>query len=108
MAKVHVNEYIGDELHCSGKTVNIYDTYANALAHASTGLVGASGLFIMAPLTGAEGAGITQVAKTHGLVVDENGMIHFVIDSAVVTAGFVYAMITDQYGPPRKITITAA
>lgn len=108
MADVHVNACIGCHLHNSGKTVNIYDTYANALAHASTGLIGVSGIFETDLLTGAAGDGITQVAKTNGLIVDQNGMIHFNVDTAVVTAGFVYAMMTDQFGPPRKITITAA
>lgn len=108
MADVHVNAFIGVSLHQSGKVVNIYDTYANALAHAATGLVGVTGLFETDELTGAAGDGITQEAKVTGLTVDQNGMIHFNVDTSVVTAGFVYAMCTDQFGPPRKIAITAA
>jgi hypothetical protein len=80
-----------------GKSVNVYDTYANALAHAATGL---STIYEMAPLTGLQSTEITQVAKTTGLTADQNGMVHFFVE-----AGTYYLMSAGLWGPPRKVII---
>ena len=58
----------------TGKVVNVYDTYAHALAHGATGLVAT--LKAVNPLTGAvSGGAITQVAKKTGVNVDANGKL---------------------------------
>lgn len=105
---VHVCSYVNDDLNNGGKTVNIYDTYAHALDHAATGLIGGTKLFKLDPLNGSAGDAIVQAAKTNGLLVDQNGMIHFVIDADAYRTGYVYIMMNDQFGAPRKVKITAA
>ena len=63
----------------AGKVVNVYDTYAHALAHAATGLVEVKALNV---LTGAAGATVAQTAKTAGPAVDSNGRLSFVYQGA--------------------------
>lgn len=88
--------YVGKARHMSGKTVNVYDSYANALSHGATGL---STIYEVDKSDGSQGDAITQVAKTTGLTVDESGMIHFHVDDGAA----VFLMSNDQWGPPRRI-----
>ena len=60
-----------------GKVVNIYNTYTNALAHSSTGLVTVKDVN---RLDGTVGSAITQTAKTAGPTVDNNGMLVVYLD----------------------------
>jgi hypothetical protein len=101
MAKVLVQVFVGPNKFMEGKTVNVYDTYANALAHAATGL---STIAAMAPLTGAEGSAVSQTAKTAGLTADQNGMVHFYIEASSVC----YLMSAGLWGPPRKVVAHSA
>lgn len=100
MADVIMSVYVGKELHTSGKPVNVYDTYAHALAHAATGL---ATVLTLNPLDGT-GAALTQVAKTTGLNVDENGMIHFLCAD---TLKKVFLIAVGQFGPPRRVQVGA-
>lgn len=76
-----------------GKVALIYDTYPNALAFGSTGLLSSSRVLALNVLTNASGAGITQakggtestdgtgtVTADTGITVDKNGMLNFAID----------------------------
>jgi len=101
MANVLVQVFVGPDKFMEGKTINVYSSYAYALAHAATGL---STILEMAPLTGAESTAITQVAKTTGLVADQNGMIHFY----VLADATVYLMSAGLWGPPRKVVAPSA
>jgi hypothetical protein len=101
MASVLVQVFVGPNKFMEGKTVNVYDSYANALAHAATGL---STIQAMLPLTGAEGDAVSQTAKTAGLVADQNGMIHFFIEASTVC----YLMSAGMWGPPRKVVAHSA
>jgi hypothetical protein len=78
MANKAVVKFVGKHFHNSGKCVNVYDTYAHALAHASTGL---STILALDKTTGGAGSAISQVAKTTGAPVDENGYVCFVVDN---------------------------
>jgi hypothetical protein len=97
VSKVLAQVYVGECKFMEGKSVNVYSSYANALAHAATGL---STIAAMAPLDGTEGDAISQVAKTTGLTADQNGMVHF-----FVNAGTYYLMSAGLWGPPRKIIV---
>ncbi len=57
----------------SGIVVNVYDTYANAVAYGATGLVGT--LKPVNGLTGAIGSAVTQVAGVTGILTDINGKL---------------------------------
>ena len=57
-----------------GRVLNVYDTYANALSYGATGL---STIYDVDVLTGLKGSAITQVAKTTGVTVDNNGIAKF-------------------------------
>ena len=56
----------------TGKVVNIYDTYENALAHGATGLI--TTMKAVDVLTGLpDGSAIVQEAKVTGIEIDING-----------------------------------
>ena len=77
--KMHLNHIEAGDV--SGKVVNVYDTYANALGYGATGLI--STLKAVAPLTGLPtGSAITQVAKTTGVTTDIGGNLLFSVDDA--------------------------
>jgi len=97
MSVVLHQQYVGPKKFMEGKTINVYDTYAHALSHAATGL---STIYEMAPLTGIQSTAITQAAKTTGLLADQNGMVHFFVES-----GTYYLMSAGLWGPPRKIVV---
>jgi hypothetical protein len=97
MADVQVAVMVGDKRNHSGKTVNVYTSYANALLHGATGLATIKDIN---KLTGAAGSAITQVAKTTGFEVDQFGMIHGFIDDGTNP---VFLMSDDHWGPPRRL-----
>lgn len=78
MGDVQHSLHIGMGPKASGLHLNIYDTYAHALAHAATGL---STIYAVSKLDGTKGDAISQVAKSTGVPVDENGWAHFFIAS---------------------------
>lgn len=95
MADLQVSVYVGPL--SSGKPVNVYGSYANALAFASTGL---STIYAVTPLTGAKGSAISQTAKTAGLTPDQSNCVHFY---AAENAEY-FLMSADAYwGLPRRI-----
>jgi len=58
----------------TGKVVNVYDTYENALAHGATGLI--TTMKAVDNLTGLPtGSAITQEAKVTGIVIDINSKL---------------------------------
>jgi len=97
MADVLIQKYVGDPRHHSGKIVNVYGSYANALSHGSTGLT--SGVKDVDRTDGTAGDTISQVAKTTGIEIDQFGMIHFFVDDASA----VFLMSDGHWGPPRRI-----
>ena len=103
MAEKQFSVMIGDKREHEGKTINVYDTYANALLHASGGLVAT--VINVNKLTGASAAAgaITQVAKTTGLTVDQFGMLHFYVDDGNTA---VWLMSDGHWGPPRKVYVS--
>jgi hypothetical protein len=83
-----------------GKIVNVYNTYANALTHGEDGLCT---IYAATVLTGAQGAAITQVAKTTGVTIDNNGLIRFYVDDAEYTEVFLISVAGRQSGPIRVV-----
>ena len=82
----------------TGKIVNVYDTYAHALAHGATGLMTVKAVNI---LTGAIGAEIPQTAKTAGPAIDLKGGLVF----GVSNGADIYLMSNaGLWGGPLKIT----
>jgi len=75
---IDVKETEADVALVNGKHVRAFDTYSNALANTTTGLVAIESLDV---LTGNSGGAITQDA-TCGLAVDSNGMLNFFVDDA--------------------------
>lgn len=65
----------------SGIVVNVYDTYANALAYGATGLVAT--LKPVNALDETIGAAISQVAGETGIETDINGKLLCSLDDAV-------------------------
>ena len=84
-----------------GKIVNIYDSYANALAHGATGL---SAVSLIEPLTGAIGAAVTQVAKTTGIEIDRSGQINMALEEATA---FYLMCEAGNWGAPLKCVFSA-
>lgn len=103
MAQVLVCVQVNPKLHTEGKIVNVYDTYAHALAGGATGLVAINAV---APLTGAAGSAISQAAGSVGLTIDINGRIDFYVDAAVGTANAVF--LTSSQSPANNATVIAA
>ncbi len=101
MANGIVSVEVNRERHDEGETVNVYDTYAHALAHAATGL---STIYGMNPLDGTSSGAISQVAKTTGLKVDQFGRINFLVDTSEVS---VYLMAKGCWGAPLKVLVVA-
>ena len=63
----------------SGKVVNVYDSYANALVHGSTGLV--ADMEPVARLTGLPtGTPVVQKEKVTGIETDINGQLWLALD----------------------------
>lgn len=88
---------------CTGKIVNIYDTYAHALAHGATGLVTVKAVD---PLTGVVGSAIPQTAKTAGPTIDNKGKLLIALDNAAVGAVYWAACVAGRMGGPMKILVT--
>lgn len=87
-----------------GKVVNVYDTYANALAHGATGLIAT--MKAVDPLTGeADGDAIEQVAKTTGIEIDNNGK--FVASLPDTEVEYWGAVVSGRQVGPFQITIPA-
>lgn len=84
-----------------GKIVNVYDTYAHALAHGATGL---SDVSEVDALTGAVGDAITQVAKTTGVPINRVGQINMAVEEA--TAFFLMCE-AGNWGAPLKCVFSA-
>lgn len=87
----------------SGKIVNVYNSYANALAHGATGL---STVYAVDPLTGAVGAAITQTAKTAGPTIDNAGNLLFAIDDGTTGAVYWLNCVAGRFGGPMKLEVT--
>lgn len=83
-----------------GKTFNVYGTYANALAHGSTGLSTINALDV---LTGSSGSSITQVAKTTGVDVDNNGKVNFFADDGGSSQEYYLMSVGGRQGVPTKV-----
>ncbi len=99
MANSIVSVYVGRERHNEGEVVNVYDSYAEALAHAATGL---STILGMNPLNGTSSGAIVQAAKVTGLTVDQFGRVNFLTDSAQAA---VYLMAKGCWGAPLKVPV---
>ena len=85
-----------------GRIINIYDTYAHALAHAATGLL--TDVREFNRLTYQIQSPITQTAKTAGPTVDIHSVLAVAIDTNVHTE--VYLMSNaGRWGGPRRIAL---
>jgi hypothetical protein len=98
MATKLVQTYVGERLHQEGRVINVYDTYANAIAHAATGLV--TGCYTVDKLDSTDEDAVTQAAKVTGFEVDQNGMVHMKIPTTTTEC---FLMSDGQFGPPRRI-----
>jgi hypothetical protein len=95
-----VNTYEADGAGVIGDVVNVYDTYANALAHGATGLATIKELTV---LTGAVGSTITQVAKTTGVPVDNNGQVKFFADDGGSSTPYWIISENGRAGGPQRV-----
>lgn len=100
MADKAVNVYVGKQFHQAGQCVNVYDTYAHALAHAATGLMTISSVD---KTVGTAGTAITQAAKTVGAAVDENGFCQFIVDNGAAVFLKLPGAHTPQYVPTTQM-----
>lgn len=83
-----------------GNVVNVYNTYANALTHGEDGLVT---IYDFTTLTGAIGDAITQVAKTTGVTVDNNGLASFYVDDGEYSEVFLISEMGRDSTPQRVV-----
>jgi hypothetical protein len=91
-----------DKASMVGRIINIYDTYAHALAHAATGLL--TDVREFNRLTYQIQSPITQTAKTAGPTVDIHSVLAVAIDTNVHTE--VYLMSNaGRWGGPRRIAL---
>ena len=88
-----------------GKVVNVYDTYAHALAFAATGLTTVK---TVNRLTGAVGAAISQTAKTAGPTVDNNGMLIIALDDKSDERVYWLNSTAGRFGGPLKVVVSNA
>ena len=89
----------------TGKIVNVYDSYAHALAHGATGLVTVKAVNA---LTGAIGSSITQTAKTAGPAVDSNGRLNIGLSDGGSSKIYFLNSTAGLFGGPLKVTVTNA
>ncbi len=88
----------------TGKIINIYNSYANALAHGSSGL---STVKAVDPLDGTVGDEIEQTAKTAGPTVDNNGKLLVALDDGSGNGAVYWAnSVMGRFGGPMKIVVT--
>ena len=88
-----------------GKIVNVYTSYANAVAHADTGL---ATIYEINGITGAVGDAIVQKGKNStstqvGLTINENGRIQF----ACASGKYYLAVYAGRSGTPITIDVVA-
>lgn len=86
-----------------GKIVNVYYTYADALAHASGRFATVKAVDV---LTGVIGAEIPQTAKTAGPTIDVNGKLIIALDDATYGAVYWLACQAGRMGGPLKVVVT--
>lgn len=98
MADAIVSVYVGKDRAHEGEVVNVYGSYANALAHAATGL---STIKTLDKLDGT-GDALTQEAKVTGVAVDQFGYVNFVTDTAETA---VYLIAKGHWGCPVKAVV---
>ena len=79
----------------SGKCFNVYDTYANAIAHGATGL---KTIKDFDRLLGTATTTISQVAKQVGVTPDQVGRLTFIVDD-----GAAIHLVTEGYGVPIRV-----
>lgn len=87
-----------DKFH-SGKPYNVYDTYAHALAQGATGL---STIYDLDHILGTQGTQISQVAKSVGVLPDQNGRLNFYCSNSAD----IY-LKTEGLGIPIRVASTA-
>ena len=85
----------------TGKIVNVYDTYAHAVAHGSTGL---QTVKAVDPTDGSVGSAISQTAKTAGPEVDINGRLNIALDDG--TASYYLMSNAGRFGGPMRVDAT--
>jgi len=91
-----------DKASMVGRIINVYDTYAHALAHAATGLVTDCRAFNR--LTYQVQGLIAQTAKTAGPTVDIHGVLANAVDTNAHTE--IYLMSNaGRWGGPRRIAL---
>ena len=91
-----------DKASMVGRIINVYDTYAHALAHAATGLVTDCRAFNR--LTYQVQGLIAQTAKTAGPTVDIHGVLAIAVDTNAHTE--IYLMSNaGRWGGPRRIAL---
>jgi cobalamin biosynthesis protein CobT len=88
-----------------GKIINVYDSYAHALAHGSAGLETVKDVD---RLTGDVGDTITQTAKTAGPTVDVNGKLVIALEDGSDEMSYWLKCDAGRWGAPRKITVCNA
>ena len=84
----------------SGKIVNIYDSYANAVAHGATGLQTVKDVN---ELTGVVGSAIPQTAKTAGPTINLNGKLVISLDDG--TAEYWARTVAGRDSGPIQISM---
>jgi len=100
LLQIKMDDYEADGGSVIGRVMNVYTSYANALTHGEDGL---ATIYAMTVLTGAQGAAITQVAKTTGVEVDNNGLCSFYVDDS---EGDIYLMTVMGRNPgPFRVVV---
>lgn len=99
---VKLNMEFMEEGDATGKIVNVYDSYANALAHGATGLATVKAVD---PLTGAIGNAISQTAKTAGPTVDANNKLLIALSDATNGAVYWLNSVAGRMGGPLKVVV---
>lgn len=79
---------------------NIYNTYANALAHGENGLMTVSTVDL---LDGTADAAVTQVARVTGIQANVDGLVNFIVDDA--NAEVWVACEAGRFGAPRRVIV---
>ena len=89
----------------NGKIVNVYDSYAHALAHKAAGLKTVKDVN---RLTGGVGDVIPQTAKTAGPEIDLNGKLVIALEDGTTGRTYWLNSTAGRFGGPMRIDLVAS
>jgi hypothetical protein len=94
-----------DGMSVIGRIVNVYDSYAHALAHGANGLETVKDVDL---LTGTVGDTITQTAKTAGPQIDVNGNLNIALEDGSDEVAYWLMCEAGRWGGPLKVVVSNA